>query len=258
MPSQAREVIKNGSFKRVVEKYVAASKRVVQEDEEKQSILEKIFKHRQEQIAQEEKATPESTLLRRCLRSPPNPALDIAARVTSVGPMAVMAEIKRASPSAGDINADIDPVAQALAYAKGGAAAISVLTEPHWFKGSIEDLRAVAKALSSLPNRPAVLLKDFVGSEYHLLQAREAGADSALLIVASLSEAKLLSLIDCARGLGMEPLVEVATEEELEVAVRCGARFIGVNNRDLHTFKMDMGKTARLHALLPGLNKDNR
>lgn len=137
----------------------------------------------------------------------------------------------------------VDPSVQCLLYAKGGAAVISVLTEPKWFKGSISDLRAVRHSLDSMANRPAILLKDFVVDVYQLVEARVNGADTVLLIVAILTVPKLISFLQTSRLLGMEPLVEVANAKEMDIALSCGARLIGVNNRDLHTFTVNTNTT---------------
>ncbi|KAJ1567163.1 bifunctional tryptophan synthase trp1, partial [Cladochytrium tenue] len=167
------------------------------------------------------------------------------------GDVAVLAEIKRASPSKGAIDLTAHAASQALEYAAGGAAAISVLTEPHWFKGSVSDLAEVRRVLDGVADRPAVLLKDFVVHGYQLFEARLAGADTALLIVAILSDEQLAALLRLARALGMEPLVEVANAAEMRRAVAAGATVVGVNNRDLHTFNVDMRRTSDLAALVP-------
>jgi anthranilate synthase/indole-3-glycerol phosphate synthase/phosphoribosylanthranilate isomerase len=163
-----------------------------------------------------------------------------------------MAEIKRASPSKGIISLSISAPAQARKYAMAGASVISVLTEPEWFKGSIDDLRFVRQSLEGLPNRPAVLRKEFIFDEYQILEARLAGADSILLIVKMLSIDVLRRLYEYSRKLGMEPLVEVNTSEEMEVAVKLGAQVIGVNNRDLTSFEVDLGTASRLMGQVPG------
>lgn len=144
--------------------------------------------------------------------------------------LSLMAEVKRASPSKGDIALHICAPEQARRYALAGASVISVLTEPDYFKGSIEDMRAVRQSLEAMPNRPAVLRKEFVFDEYQILEARLAGADTVLLIVKMLDETNLRSLYGYSRSLGMEPLVEVNTAEEMEVALRLGSQVIGVNN----------------------------
>ncbi|KAJ3150957.1 bifunctional tryptophan synthase trp1 [Geranomyces michiganensis] len=180
------------------------------------------------------------------------PSIDFAARVlASAQPVAVMGEIKRASPSKGDIDLYAHAATQALQYANGGAAVISVLTEPTWFKGSLEDMRQVRAALDTVPNRPAVLRKDFIVDRYQVLEARLYGADTLLLIVAILTNAQIADLLAYSRALGMEPMVEVANEAEMRRAIDLGSKVIGVNNRDLHTFAMDMNRTSNLSGMVP-------
>ncbi len=166
--------------------------------------------------------------------------------------VSLMAEIKRASPSKGVFALDIDAPSQAKKYALAGASVISVLTEPDWFKGSIEDLRAVRQALGAMPNRPAILRKEFVFEEYQVLEARLAGADTVLLIVKMLDADLLARLYRYSLSLGMEPLVEVQNAGEMAAAVRLGARVVGVNNRNLESFEVDLGTTGRLRGLVPG------
>jgi indole-3-glycerol phosphate synthase len=155
--------------------------------------------------------------------------------------VAVIAEVKRASPSSGDI-ASPDPVAQAHAYAEGGASAISVLTERRHFGGSMEDLVAVCSVAIG-----PVVRKDFLVDRSQIVETRGAGADSLLLIVASLDERELPSLLRAARDLGMEPLVETHSDEDLERALATDAEVIGVNARDLETLDVDVeGMLARI------------
>jgi indole-3-glycerol phosphate synthase len=160
------------------------------------------------------------------------------------GEMAVIAEIKRATPRAGDLNLDADASALALAYAAGGAAALSVLTEPLYFKGSVEDLQAATGA--GLP----VLRKDFILDPWQLLETRALGADAVLLIVRTLGD-EFPDLVAGARALGLDALVEVFDEDELERALTAGATCIGINHRDLRTFAVDPGRTAKLAPLIP-------
>lgn len=162
-----------------------------------------------------------------------DPPLDFAAALD--GPsVALLAEVKRRSPSAGAINEDLDPVGLVRAYAAGGAAAISVLTDARFFGGSLEDLDAVVAAV----DRP-VLRKDFILDEIQLLEARAAGASAALLIVRVLSQAALQRLADFAVGLGLATLVETHNQRDIARAVDAGARVIGVNARDLDTYAID-------------------
>jgi len=169
---------------------------------------------------------------------PPGP--DFRAALAAPG-LQVIAEIKRKSPSAGVIAAGLDPAEQARRYAAGGAAAISVVTEPDFFGGSLEDLEAVCSAVD-LP----VLRKDFIVDETQMYEAKAAGADAVLLIVAALEESSLDSLLTVAAELEIEALVEVHNRDELAVANRSGATIIGVNNRDLRTFETDLATAETL------------
>jgi indole-3-glycerol phosphate synthase len=160
--------------------------------------------------------------------------------------VSVIAEVKRASPSRGQMASIADPAALAADYEAGGAAIISVLTEQRRFGGSLEDLTAVRKAV----NVP-ILRKDFVVSSYQLWEARAYGADVALLIVAALEQPALISLVERAQSIGLLPLVEVHDEAELDRAVEAGARVIGVNARNLGTLEVDRTIFARLSGLVP-------
>lgn len=162
------------------------------------------------------------------------------------GQFGVVAEIKRRSPSVGDIDADLDPVAQAIAYEAGGADAISVLTEPTFFGGSLADLVAVREAVS-VP----VLRKDFTRNVAQLVEARAFGADAALLIVATLAQHRLFALCEAAREIEIDVIVEVHSAVELDRALDAGASMIGVNNRNLKTFETDLGVAESLSGALP-------
>ncbi|TQS38898.1 hypothetical protein Golomagni_00588 [Golovinomyces magnicellulatus] len=166
-------------------------------------------------------------------------------------PLSLMAEIKRASPSKGIISLTTNVPAQARMYALAGASVISVLTEPKWFKGNIDDLRIVRQALEGMKNRPAVLRKEFVFDEYQILEARLNGADTILLIVKMLEEEHLTRLYRYSQSLGMEPLVEVNTHEEMKIAIKLGSKVIGVNNRNLTCFEVDLNTTIRLLDQVP-------
>lgn len=212
------------------------------------TILDMIVARRRLDVAEAKAAVP-SNELQQQLASAPEP-LDFAERLRRDRPMAVIAEVKRASPSKGDIAPDMDATAQALKYANGGAAGISVLTEPTWFKGTLLDMTAVRAAIDSMGDaRPAVLRKDFLIDEYQVLEARVNGADSVLLIVAALDDSALVRLMALSRELGMEPLVEVNNAAEMARAVDAGASVIGINNRDLRTFNVDLGTTDRLASM---------
>jgi indole-3-glycerol phosphate synthase len=168
------------------------------------------------------------------------------------GAFNVIAEIKRASPSKGELRGEVEPSELARAYERGGAAAISVLTEEEFFRGSLADLRAVRAAVA-LP----VLRKDFIVDEWQVYEAAEAGADALLLITAALDDATLARLLRLTEDeLRMDALVEVHTADELRRAQNCGARIVGVNNRNLRTFEVsletsvELGRRAALGALL--------
>lgn len=165
--------------------------------------------------------------------------------------VALMAEIKRGSPSKGIFALEINAPVQAHKYALAGASVISVLTEPEWFKGSIDDLRAVRQVLGGMPNRPAILRKEFIFDEYQILEARLAGADTVLLIVKMLDDELLKRLYDYSVSLGMEPVVEVQNAPEMERALKLGSKVIGVNNRNLESFEVDMKTTSRLRSMVP-------
>jgi len=158
----------------------------------------------------------------------------------------VIAEIKRRSPSKGPLAEIVDPVALATAYWAGGASAISVLTEQRGFGGSLADLSAVSAALD-IP----VLRKDFIQSEYQVVEARAYGADWILLIMAGLEDADVVRLLAIAKDLGMSALVETHSESEVRRAIDCGAEIIGVNARDLTTFELDKSLFGRLVGLIP-------
>lgn len=169
------------------------------------------------------------------------PAAATANRVPSL-----IAEVKRASPSRGTMNADLDPATLAHDYAKAGARAISVLTDRKFFRGDLRDLEAVRRAV----NVP-VLRKDFLLDEYGVWQSRVAGADAILLIVAALTDDELTAMLALSKRLGMAALVEVHDEAELERALRLPASIIGINNRNLRTFEVDPTTTLRLRAHIP-------
>ncbi len=173
-------------------------------------------------------------------------ALDALEFLTPADHIKVIAEVKRASPSRGDLAEIAEPQALAAQYEAGGASAVSVLTEQRKFKGSLEDLEAVRKAVS-IP----VLRKDFIGEEYQVLEARAAGADLVLLIVAALPQQTLQRLYTFIRELGMTPLVEAHSAEEVARAVDLGSQLIGVNARDLSTFELDRELFGRVADQIP-------
>ena len=175
-----------------------------------------------------------------------SPAIDCLKSFGGSQTIEVIAEIKRASPSKGDLAPIEDPAALALTYQNAGASAISVLTEERKFKGSLSDLAAVRKAVS-IP----VLRKDFVSMEQQVLEARAYGADLVLLIVAGLEQSKLQHLVQFVQSFGMTPFVETHSSEEVSRAVDAGAQLIGINARDLSTFETDRGLFQEISSLLP-------
>jgi len=188
---------------------------------------------------------PRADLERRAMARTPNGA-GFAARLSRHDTVNIIAECKRRSPSRGVLRSAYDPVAIAAAYELAGAAAISVLTEPGFFDGSLLQLVAVRDAVT-IP----VLRKDFMVHEYQLLEARAAGADAILLIVSALSDADLRRLLDDARSLGLAALVEVHDLEECERALGAGASLIGVNNRNLRTLDVDLDASRVIAARIP-------
>lgn len=175
-----------------------------------------------------------------------SPALDALAFLAPADRVKIIAEVKRASPSRGDLAEIPDPARQARLYQEGGASTISVLTEGRRFKGSLADLEAVRAAVG-IP----VLRKDFIATEYQVLEARAAGADLVLLIVAALDQDVLARLHDLTIELGMTPLVETHSAAEVDRAADLGARVIGVNARDLSTFALDRDLFGRLVERIP-------
>lgn len=191
------------------------------------------------------RAFPEPTVTDDELAAAPAPR-GFAAALRAAEGLAVIAEIKRRSPSMGDLNAALDPALMAKSYAEGGAAALSVLTDADYFGGSPADL-AAARAAVTLP----VLRKDFTVSEADVRAARAMGADAVLLIAAVLSDDELCRCHAVATALGLDALVEIHDEAELERALTAGARLVGVNQRDLHTFQVDHARAIRMAAQIP-------
>jgi indole-3-glycerol phosphate synthase len=206
--------------------------------------LDKIVALKRKELPERQKAVPLSAL-EDAIKHQPAP-LDLAAALKGDG-ISLIAEIKRASPSKGDLNVNLDAVAMAKTYARCGAKAISVLTEERYFKGSGQDLESVKKTLPHVP----VLRKDFIIGPYQLYQARAWGADAVLLIVAILDDDVLRQLIALSQQLGMQCLVEVHNEAELKKALKCEAKVIGINNRNLQTMVVDLNVTQKLRSLIP-------
>lgn len=183
--------------------------------------------------------------LERALDAAP-PARSFEGALRRPGEVALVAEVKRRSPGAGDIHPELDPVILASSYVAGGAAALSVLTDQEYFGGSLEDLRRVREAVP-VP----ILRKDFTIDPLQVIEARGAGADAVLLIVRILDDAALTRLLRLGTELGLGVLVEVHEAGELDRALQAGARIVGINNRDLRTFRTDLGVTEALMQRLP-------
>jgi indole-3-glycerol phosphate synthase len=205
--------------------------------------LDDIIAGVREDLTHRQSVMPLDRLKERCQHN--DPALNPMPALSGPG-VAVIAEVKRSSPSKGTLAEIADPAALAVEYEAGGAAAISVLTEERRFAGSLDDLVRVRCAVS-VP----VLRKDFIVSAYQLFEARAAGADLVLLIAAALTDPELVSLVERARSIGLTPLVEVHTADEVQRALDAGASIIGVNARDLHTLEIEPTTFARLAPLIP-------
>lgn len=205
-------------------------------------ILARIVEHKKAELEQAQ--TPLAELERRAADAAAS-RRDFAQALRSQRP-AIIAEIKKASPSKGLLSANFQPVENALAYQAGGAAALSVLTDARFFQGGLPDLEAARSAVQI----PA-LRKDFTISEYHVVEAAAHGADAILLIAAILTVAQMRSYRELAASFGMASLVEVHDDAELDNALQSGAGIVGVNNRNLHTFQVSLQTSLRLGARIP-------
>jgi indole-3-glycerol phosphate synthase len=208
------------------------------------TILDKIVVAKREEIRQAKSRLPEELLRGQASAAPP--VRDFFAAVARPGSIRLIAEVKKASPSKGVIRADFDPLRIARTYEEHGASAISVLTDAPYFQGSLDDLRRIRQAVD-LP----LLRKDFIVDPYQVLQARAAGADAVLLIAECLDDPMLRTLYDAVEAQGMTPLVELYEPENLPRVLALGARLIGINNRDLRTFEVDLEQTLRLARQIP-------
>jgi len=208
------------------------------------TILDKIVATKHEEVAAAKAALPEAALRERLAEAPP--VRDFFAPLAAPGPIHLIAEVKKASPSKGVIREDFDPVAIARTYQQHGASCISVLTDGPYFQGSLEYLREIRKAVD-VP----LLRKDFIIDPYQVLQARVNGADAVLLIAECLDDSALKTLHDAIVELGMTPLVELYELANLARVLHVGARLIGINNRDLRTFETDLGHTLRMRQRIP-------
>ncbi len=209
------------------------------------TILERILAHKAEELARQQAIVSQAMLAARAARLPP--PRDFAAALRRPPATALIAEVKQASPSRGVLRHPFDHLAIAATYRDAGAAAISVLTDEHFFQGSL----ALLEAIRELPAIPPLLRKDFIIDPYQVYEARAYGADALLLIVAALDDERLASLLSLSTSLGMATLVEVHNQAELQRALAVGATLVGVNNRDLHSFQVSLATTAELARHLP-------
>ena len=209
------------------------------------SILDKIVVAKRKELADAMRAAPLAAVETAAAEQPRPVSLSHA--LTGAG-IRLIAEVKKASPSRGLLSPDFDPVRLASTYVANGAAAVSCLTDPR-FQGELAHLSAIKRSGAS--GSAPVLRKDFIFDPYQVYEARAAGADGILLIVAILEHSQLGELLELAHSLGMECLVETHDEGELETAVEAGAEIIGINNRDLHTFTTDLAVTQRLAPMVP-------
>ncbi len=208
------------------------------------SILDDIIAHKRREIAAAKAVRPESEVRAAAEAAPPPRKFFDA--LAAPGRIKLIAEVKKASPSAGVIRADFEPVQIAQIYERHGATCLSVLTDEKFFQGSLEYLRSIRTAVG-LP----VLRKDFILDKYQLYEARAAGADAVLLIAECLDDCHLRSLHNESVKMGMAPLVELYEPENLPRVLEAGATLVGINNRNLHTFKTDLDHTLRLREKVP-------
>ncbi len=211
------------------------------------TILKKILARKQEEIAERSAQVSLPQLIEKAATAsaPRGFAAAIAAKIAA-GQSGVIAEIKKASPSKGVIREDFDPAAIAVSYEKGGACCLSVLTDVDFFQGADEYLK-MARSASTLP----VIRKDFIIDQYQIYEARAMDADCILLIVSALSEEQLNQLHDVARSLGMDVLIEVHDEAELDIALKLDNPMVGINNRNLHSFEVSLENTYQLLSKIP-------
>ncbi|REJ88340.1 MAG: indole-3-glycerol phosphate synthase TrpC [Planctomycetota bacterium] len=208
------------------------------------NILQEIVEHKRTEITAAKTARPLHDLEAEIARA--QPARDFCGALRANHPMGLIAEVKRASPSAGLIREDFDPVEIAREYVTHGAACLSVLTDEKFFKGSLDDLRSVRAAVDA-----PLLRKDFILDRHQIYEARAAGADCVLLIAECLSDDELGDLHNCAGELGMQTLIEFYEPENLSRVLALSPRLVGVNNRNLRTFVTDLDHSIRLRANVP-------
>ena len=210
------------------------------------TILDTIIAHKHTEVRQRQLQTPPAEMAALAASMPPTRDFWAALQTPKIGPVALIAEVKKASPSAGIIRADFDPVAIAKTYEDNGASCLSVLTDEKFFQGHDDYLKAVRETVT-LP----IIRKDFVVNAWQIYESRALGADAILLIVAALTPAQIADYQALAHEMGMAALVEVHTESEMEVALGTNARLIGINSRNLNTFVTDLGAVERLAAMVP-------
>lgn len=210
------------------------------------NILEKILEVKREEIEERKKQVPLKVLQERLAETQKVRPFAKAIKRHEKEPIRLIAELKKASPSKGIFRDEFNAEAILWAYEQSPASALSILTDAPFFQGSLDNL-SLARQITTKP----LLRKDFLVDPYQLYEARVYGADAVLLIVAALEDAKLRDMITLSRELGMDALVEVHTELELERALRAGATLIGINNRNLQTFEVDLNTTLRLKGLIP-------
>ena len=215
----------------------------------KGEVLEQIMAHKREEVPKLMQVTPLAQV-KAFARLTPAP-LDFAGALTARAGASLIAEVKRASPSKGVIARDWDPELIGETYARNGAAAISCLTDVRFFQGKLEYLTAIKERLREAKPIIPILRKDFIYHEYQVYEARMAGADALLLIMAVLSDTEARKLYKLTYELGMQALVEVHDEAELARALAFDAHILGINNRNLKTFEVDIETTARLRTLIP-------
>jgi indole-3-glycerol phosphate synthase len=208
------------------------------------TILERIVQTKQEEIADAMRRRPLKELQHQAASMPP--ARDWTGSLVRRDRIGLIAEVKRASPSKGVLRSDFNPVEIARAYVEGGADALSVLTDRDYFQGSLEYLESIRAAVE-IP----LLRKDFLIDPYQVVEARVAGADAVLLIAECLSPGQMMELRQCAVECGMETLIELYDPVHLPAVLASGTRWVGVNNRDLHTFEVDLQRAVRLRPQVP-------
>ena len=211
------------------------------------TILDEIFAHKRQEVDRNRQARPLVDVERAAHAAPPPLDFLAAVRCPPGATPRLIAEVKGASPSRGELVKDFNPLRLARLYQQNGAAAISVLTDEKYFRGSLADLQQIAH----LPSRPPLLRKDFICDPYQIYEGRAAEADAILLITACLALPQLKQLHALVLELGMTPLVEVHTRAELDLALECSPRLVGINNRNLHDFSITLETSLGLIPLIP-------